>query len=271
MPEFMQLTCRRRLRIRKGMKHKLSCALGANRYIANTLLHETKEDWQDYLDEIESRLIWGEASSRQDAQALCIKPHSPSCRSFCKRITVLRRQEAFLKTDSPAQCQQQTAKRLARSFERFFAGKGGHPRFKRRGKYESIRFPQFVQLDQEHERIYLPKIGWVRYFADGRGFSTEQAAQVHAATLIRERDEYYIAFEIRTAVPAQMPGAQAAQKCVGIDRGVVNPVMTSDGAVYGAEAQERIKCVLKKKSAGRSARSSAGLKAPAPGGKLMTG
>ncbi|HBI9798851.1 TPA: hypothetical protein LAF88_004852, partial [Escherichia coli] len=37
------------------------------------------------------------------------------------------------------------------------------PRFKTRGQNDAFRYPQGVKLDQENSRIFLPKLGWMRY------------------------------------------------------------------------------------------------------------
>ena len=34
---------------------------------------------------------------------------------------------------------------------------------RRRGSTTSFRFPQGFQLDQQNRRVFLPKLGWVRY------------------------------------------------------------------------------------------------------------
>ena len=66
----------------------------------------------------------------------------------------------FLVTDAPAQILQQECQRLAGACKRFFEGKGGYPRFKRRGaSAESIRYPQFVRFDLKRRQLFLPKLG----------------------------------------------------------------------------------------------------------------
>lgn len=37
------------------------------------------------------------------------------------------------------------------------------PRFKKRGQNDAFRYPQGVKLDQGNSRIFLPKLGWIRY------------------------------------------------------------------------------------------------------------
>ncbi|EMN6657790.1 transposase, partial [Escherichia coli] len=45
----------------------------------------------------------------------------------------------------------------------FFRKRAAFPRFKKRGQNDAFRYPQGVKLDQENSRIFLPKLGWMRY------------------------------------------------------------------------------------------------------------
>ncbi|MGL6070407.1 RNA-guided endonuclease InsQ/TnpB family protein, partial [Craterilacuibacter sp.] len=45
----------------------------------------------------------------------------------------------------------------------FFAKRADFPRFKRKGLSDSFRYPQGCKLDQGNSRIFLPKLGWLRY------------------------------------------------------------------------------------------------------------
>ncbi|HHU93722.1 MAG TPA: helix-turn-helix domain-containing protein, partial [Alcaligenaceae bacterium] len=64
---------------------------------------------------------------------------------------------------SPSQCLQQALKDLERAYKNFFAKRADFPRFKKKGQSDSFRYPQGCKLDQENSRIFLPKLGWVRY------------------------------------------------------------------------------------------------------------
>ncbi|MHB8254845.1 MAG: RNA-guided endonuclease InsQ/TnpB family protein, partial [Acidiferrobacter sp.] len=66
-------------------------------------------------------------------------------------------------TESPSQALQQSLKDLDRAYHNFFAKRADFPRFKKKGQHDSFRFPQGFQLDQAHSRLFLPKLGWLRY------------------------------------------------------------------------------------------------------------
>ena len=62
-----------------------------------------------------------------------------------------------------SQVLQQSLKDLENAFKHFFEKRAAYPKFKRRGDKDSFRYPQRIKLEQHNSRIYLPKIGWVRY------------------------------------------------------------------------------------------------------------
>ena len=68
----MLMTLKVRLKVRKTAGEKLRRAMGCARFVHNFLLSETKSDYEDWLEEKESRLIYGEAFSPEEAEALCV-------------------------------------------------------------------------------------------------------------------------------------------------------------------------------------------------------
>ena len=65
--------------------------------------------------------------------------------------------------DCHSQVLQQSLKDLDSAFSNFFEKRANFPKFKKKGVKESIRFPQKCKLEQHNNRLYLPKIGWIRY------------------------------------------------------------------------------------------------------------
>jgi len=86
--------------------------------------------------------------------------------SLCRLLTEWRNsaQTPWLK-DAPTHPLQQSLKDLERAYSNFFAGWTGFPRLKKKGRSESFRYPDTRQiiLDQPNCRIFLPKLGWLRY------------------------------------------------------------------------------------------------------------
>jgi transposase len=67
--------------------------------------------------------------------------------------------------DAPTHPLQQALKDLERAYQNFFARRAHFPRFKRKGQCERFRYPdpQQFKVDQSNSRLFLPKLGWLRY------------------------------------------------------------------------------------------------------------
>ena len=67
--------------------------------------------------------------------------------------------------DAPVHPLQQTLKDLERAYSNFFTKRADFPRFKKKGRSESFRYPdpKQIKLDQANNRLFLPKLGWLRY------------------------------------------------------------------------------------------------------------
>ena len=50
-----------------------------------------------------------------------------------------------------------------RRLKKFFKGNGGYPKLKKRHSDDGFRYPQGFKVDADNGRIFLPKIGYVRY------------------------------------------------------------------------------------------------------------
>jgi putative transposase len=129
--------------------------------------------------------------------------------------------------------QQQTLRRLDRAFAAFFrrvkAGhKAGYPRFKGRGRFDTVQWPATKNGatwdSQPHEpvrRVYLLGIGHVRVHQH-----RAVKGRVKTISVKREGSRWYVVLSCDDvpAVPLPATGAVA-----GIDMGVASLVTTSDG------------------------------------------
>jgi putative transposase len=85
---------------------------------------------------------------------------------LCKRLTEWRnRSETAWLADAPVHPLQQTLKNLERAYAHFFARRAAFPRFKKKGQSDRFRYPdpKQIRLDQGNSRLFLPKLGWLRY------------------------------------------------------------------------------------------------------------
>ena len=143
---------------------------------------------------------------------------------LCKELTAWRNgTETRWLSDAPVHPLQQALKDLERAYASFFARRAGFPRFARRGQSDSFRYPdpKQIRLDQENSRIFLPKLGWLRYRN-----SRNVPGEVRNATVSCSGGKWFVS--IQTAREVEQP-VTAATSAVGIDMGVARFATLSDG------------------------------------------
>jgi putative transposase len=123
--------------------------------------------------------------------------------------------------DAPSQALQQVLKDLERAYANFFAKRADFPRFKKKGRRDSFRFPQGVTLDQANSRIKLPKLGWIRYRN-----SRVVLGEIENVTVSQANGKWYVSIETALEVDQPIPAASSA---IGIDMGVARFATLSDG------------------------------------------
>ena len=122
-----------------------------------------------------------------------------------------------------SQILQQTLKDLGRAYTNFFEQRAEHPTFKKKGcSLDSFRYPQRVQLDQANHRVFLPKIGWVRYRN-----SRVVEGRIKNVTVSRRAAHWMVSIQTEREVDRPLPVATSA---VGIDVGVARFATLSDGS-----------------------------------------
>ncbi|WP_414581784.1 RNA-guided endonuclease InsQ/TnpB family protein [Scytonema sp. PCC 10023] len=127
---------------------------------------------------------------------------------------------------------QQNIKRLDTAYKNFFvrvaspSGEGrGFPTFKNRSNFTSFTFAVGVKI--QDNKIYLPKIGWMR-FHNSRpipdGFS------IKACTVRKRQDGWYVSVRIEDkTVPDYIPRPlNEVQSVIGIDLGLTKLIHLSD-------------------------------------------
>ena len=70
----MRLAFKYKLRPTRKQEQSFRNFSGCCRFAYNALLVKEKEDYQEYLEELESRRSFGEALNEDEAKALCVKP-----------------------------------------------------------------------------------------------------------------------------------------------------------------------------------------------------
>ncbi|EAA0940882.1 transposase [Escherichia coli] len=126
--------------------------------------------------------------------------------------------------DSPSQPLQQLLKDLERAYKNFFQKRAAFPRFKKRGQNDAFRYPQGVKLDQENSRIFLPKLGWMRYRN-----SRQVTGVVKNVTVSQSCGKWYISIQTESEVSTPV---HPSASMVGLDAGVAKLATLSDGTVF---------------------------------------
>ena len=145
---------------------------------------------------------------------------------LCKLLTEWRNgTETPWLADAPVHPLQQTLKDLERAYTNFFAKRADFPRFKKKGQHDSFRYPdpKQIKLDQGNGRIFLPKLGWLRYRN-----SREMLGAVKNITVSQSCGKWFVS--IQTEREIEQPTLQGG--AVGIDMGIARFATLSDGTFY---------------------------------------
>ena len=145
---------------------------------------------------------------------------------LCKLLTEWRNSsETAWLADAPVHPLQQTLKDLERAYSNFFAKRADFPRFKKKGQSDSFRYPdpKQVKLDQANSRVFLPKLGWLRYRN-----SREVLGAVKNITVSQSCGKWFVSIQTERAVEQPLPQGGA----VGIDMGITRFATLSDGTCY---------------------------------------
>jgi putative transposase len=145
---------------------------------------------------------------------------------LCQLLTAWRHSAdtAWL-ADAPVHPLQQALQDLERAYSHFFAQRAGFPKFKKKGRSDSFRYPEpkQIQLDQANSRIFLPKLGWLRYRN-----SRDVVGKVKSVTVSKHAGKWFVSIQTEREVNWPIPQGGA----VGMDMGIARLATLSDGTFY---------------------------------------
>jgi putative transposase len=145
---------------------------------------------------------------------------------LCKLLTEWRNStETAWLADAPIHPLQQKLKDLERAYSNFFAKRADFPLFKKKGRSDSFRYPdpQQIKLDQGNSRIFLPKLGWLRYRN-----SRKVLGDLRNVTVSLSGGKWFVSIQTGREVGQAIPQGGA----VGIDMGIARFATLSDGTFY---------------------------------------
>ncbi|QBE63875.1 RNA-guided endonuclease InsQ/TnpB family protein [Pseudoduganella lutea] len=124
--------------------------------------------------------------------------------------------------EAPCHPLQHALKDLDRAYKNFFAKRAGFPRFKRKGNGDSFHYPDTkqIKLDEANLRIFLPKLGWLRYRK-----SRDVLGDVRNVTVSWSGGKWFVS--IQTQRELEQP-LRTATTAIGIDVGIARFATMSD-------------------------------------------
>jgi putative transposase len=141
----------------------------------------------------------------------------------CKWLTQLKQidEYSWLK-EICAQTLQEPIKNLERGYQNAFAKRSKFPKFKSRHKHMSFAYPQDIKV--LGNQVYLPKIGWVGFYK-----SREVEGEMKSATISKQASGWYISILCEVEVPEYGRVPLDESNTVGIDLGLIDFLVTSNG------------------------------------------
>lgn len=170
-----------------------------------------------------SRFVFNRALAYQNEQYEADKSFKFSYAKIANLLPKWKKELVWLK-DCHSQVLQQSLKDLESSFKNFFAKRADFPQFKKKGEKDSFRFPQGGKLEQQNNRVYLPKIDWVRYRNSRNVFG-----EVKNVTVSQKCGKWFVSIqtEFETEKTPTPKGGE-----IGVDMGIVRFATLSDGQYF---------------------------------------
>ncbi len=133
----------------------------------------------------------------------------------------------------PSHTLQDVIARVEKTFERWLKGdskgkRSGRPRFKGKGRYHSLAFPDPIKPEHVQGKfILLPKIGKVKMILHR---PIPDGFKIKTATITHKADGWYISLSLEdvTVPQVQSDVIPASENTVGIDMGLKSFLVTSD-------------------------------------------
>lgn len=207
------------------------------RQVYNALVREQEENYREYLEEVESRLIFGEARSWREAKMLTVTPFLDWMK-MRNMVTELKHTVYPDWRNGIALSLAEVARNFARAVNGFYARKNGKPRYKEKGKVrESFVIPEGFRFLQGDNHIKLPKMGAVKF----RSHNHKLQGEPKTLTIFRSVDGWHmsVAYEQREQISHRQLNWN---KAVGLDVGVVRFYTASDNSAhFEVGLQEQLK------------------------------
>jgi putative transposase len=142
-----------------------------------------------------------------------------------KQLPVWKTECEWLK-ECYSQCLQSSVLNLSQAFINFFDGRAGYPTFKKRHGKQSIQFPQNVKVLGDNEIKFPGNLGVIK-----AKIHRELVGSVKTVTVSKMPDgRYYASLLMDDGV--DKPVVNEDGKAIGIDLGLLDFIVTSEGSKY---------------------------------------
>jgi putative transposase len=144
---------------------------------------------------------------------------------LAKMLTAWRNETKTLwLKDAPCHPLQHALKDLEKAYKNFFTKRADFPQVKKRGRGDTFRYPDAkqIKLDQNNNRIFLPKLGWLRYRN-----SRDVLGEVRNATVSSSGNKWFVSIQTQREIESLLPVSTTA---IGIDVGIARFATLSDAS-----------------------------------------
>lgn len=142
-------------------------------------------------------------------------------------LTQMKKEYAWLK-DVDSKALQNSVKTLRETFDRFFKKQSNYPRFKsgkiHKQSYKTLE--RTIRFNHNQKYIKLPKLGWVKCRMSLNHINNNNIKSVTVAR--KSNNNYYIS----VLVECENQDLPKTDKIVGVDLGLADLAITSDGIKY---------------------------------------
>jgi len=142
-----------------------------------------------------------------------------------KQIPALKAEHEWL-TECYSQCLQQSVLNLSQAFQNFFEGRAKYPNFKSKHQRQSVQFPQNVKVISASEIKFPGLLGTV-----AAKIHRPIEGQLKTVTVSQMPEGKYFA-SLLVEDGATKPESSRVGKAIGIDLGLTDFAITSDGSKY---------------------------------------
>ena len=145
-----------------------------------------------------------------------------------KELTILKKQDEYsYLNECASQSLQMALRQLVTAFDNFFAKRTKYPNFKsKKNAKQSYAIPQNIKLS--NNRVFIPK------FTEGIKVKIHRKLDenciIRQAFISRIADEYYISISYENNKSTPKP--KVIKNAVGLDIGLANLIIRSDGIIY---------------------------------------